>query len=76
MVFYPKTVFGFTKNEIYDMMFNQLGVEVVIMEVSSQSLKLDRVSGSEFDVVAFTNFSNKITFLGSSTTQISLLFLN
>ena len=26
--FYPKTVFGFTKNEIYDMMFNQLGVEV------------------------------------------------
>ena len=32
-------------------------VDTVVIEVSSQSLKLDRVSGSEFDVVAFTNFS-------------------
>ena len=32
-------------------------VEYVIMEVSSQSLKLHRVDGCEFDMVAFTNFS-------------------
>ena len=35
----------------------QEGVEVVVMEVSSQSLKLHRVDGCEFDVVLFTNFS-------------------
>ena len=33
------------------------GVEVVVMEVSSQSLKLHRVDGCEFDYVLFTNFS-------------------
>jgi len=33
------------------------GVEVVVMEVSSQSLKLDRVAGCEFDIGVFTNFS-------------------
>ena len=33
------------------------GVEVVVMEVSSQSLKLHRVTGCEFDIVVFTNFS-------------------
>ena len=33
------------------------GVEVVVMEVSSQSLKLHRVEGCEFDIVLFTNFS-------------------
>ena len=32
-------------------------VEYVIMEVSSQSLKLHRVDGCNFDIVAFTNFS-------------------
>ena len=32
-------------------------VEVVIMEVSSQSLKLDRVAGCEFDIGIFTNLS-------------------
>ncbi|MCI8654834.1 MAG: UDP-N-acetylmuramoyl-L-alanyl-D-glutamate--2,6-diaminopimelate ligase [Clostridia bacterium] len=32
-------------------------VEYVVMEVSSQSLKLHRVDGSEFDVVVFTNLS-------------------
>lgn len=32
-------------------------VEAVVMEVSSQSLKLDRVSGIEFDIGIFTNFS-------------------
>lgn len=32
-------------------------VEVVVMEVSSQSLKLHRVDGCEFDLVLFTNFS-------------------
>ena len=32
-------------------------VEVVVMEVSSQSLKLDRVVGCDFDIVLFTNFS-------------------
>ena len=42
--------------EILDTMY-QLGVEVVIMEVSSQSLKLDRVAGIEFYAGVFTNFS-------------------
>lgn len=32
-------------------------VETVVMEVSSQSLKLHRVDGCEFDMVLFTNFS-------------------
>ena len=32
-------------------------VEYVVMEVSSQSLKLHRVDGCDFDVVLFTNFS-------------------
>ncbi len=32
-------------------------VEYVVMEVSSQSLKLHRVDGCEFDLIAFTNFS-------------------
>ena len=31
--------------------------DVVIMEVSSQSLKLDRVIGCDFDIGVFTNFS-------------------
>ena len=35
----------------------ETGVEVVVMEVSSQSLKLHRVDGCEFDIVLFTNFS-------------------
>ena len=33
------------------------GCEYVVMEVSSQSLKLHRVDGCEFDYVAFTNLS-------------------
>ena len=33
------------------------GVEVAVMEVSSQSLKLHRVDGCQFDIVLFTNFS-------------------
>lgn len=32
-------------------------VDFVVMEVSSQSLKLHRVDGSEFDMAVFTNFS-------------------
>ncbi len=32
-------------------------VEAVVMEVSSQSLKLHRVDGCDFDIVLFTNFS-------------------
>ncbi len=32
-------------------------VEVVVMEVSSQSLKCDRVYGCKFDIGVFTNFS-------------------
>jgi len=32
-------------------------VDTVVIEVSSQSLKLDRVTGSDFDMVVFTNFS-------------------
>ena len=42
--------------EILDKMY-QLGVEIVIMEVSSQSLKLDRVAGMEFYAGIFTNLS-------------------
>ena len=40
--------------------FNEMaeaGVEAVVMEVSSQSLKLHRVDGCDFDIVLFTNFS-------------------
>ena len=33
------------------------GCEVAVMEVSSQSLKLDRVYGCDFDIGVFTNFS-------------------
>lgn len=33
------------------------GCEAVVMEVSSQSLKLDRVAGCNFDLAVFTNFS-------------------
>lgn len=33
------------------------GCEVVIMEVSSQSLKLNRVDGCNFDIAVFTNLS-------------------
>ena len=32
-------------------------VEIAIVEVSSQAMKLDRVTGSEFDTVLFTNLS-------------------
>lgn len=35
----------------------ELGIEVVVMEVSSQSLKLDRVAGMKFYAGIFTNFS-------------------
>ncbi len=34
-------------------------VEFVVMEVSSQALKLNRVTGSNFDVGVFTNFSKE-----------------
>ena len=40
--------------------FNQMveqNVEYVVMEVSSQSLKLHRVDACDFDIVLFTNFS-------------------
>jgi UDP-N-acetylmuramoyl-L-alanyl-D-glutamate--2,6-diaminopimelate ligase len=33
----------------------QAGVEYAIMEVSSQSLKLNRVAGCDFDMAVFTN---------------------
>lgn len=39
----------------YEMVLNKC--DFVIMEVSSQSLKMDRVIGSDFDVSIFTNFS-------------------
>ena len=42
--------------QTFDEMVKQ-GVEVVVMEVSSQSLKLNRVEGCNFDIVIFTNFS-------------------
>ena len=33
------------------------GCKVIVMEVSSQSLKLHRVDGCNFDIGIFTNFS-------------------
>jgi len=42
--------------QIFSRMVDE-GVEVVVMEVSSQSLKLHRVDGCDFDIVLFTNFS-------------------
>lgn len=42
--------------QLFSQMAEQ-GVEYVVMEVSSQSLKLHRVDGCEFDIVLFTNFS-------------------
>lgn len=42
--------------QIFDMMVKE-HVEVVVMEVSSQSLKLNRVAGCNFDIGVFTNFS-------------------
>ena len=35
----------------------EAGCQVVVMEVSSQSLKLNRVAGCDFDIGVFTNFS-------------------
>ena len=35
----------------------EYGCDAVIMEVSSQSLKLNRVAGCDFDIAVFTNFS-------------------
>ena len=45
--------------EIQEMLANMVnsGTEYVIMEVSSQSLKLDRVYGLNFEIGIFTNFS-------------------
>ena len=42
--------------EIFSRMIEQK-CEVVVMEVSSQSLKLDRVAGCDFDIGIFTNLS-------------------
>ena len=42
--------------EIFSQMVEEK-VEYVVMEVSSQSLKLHRVAGCDFDMVLFTNFS-------------------
>jgi len=41
---------------IFDKMAKEK-VDVVVMEVSSQSLKLNRVAGCNFDIGVFTNFS-------------------
>ena len=42
--------------EIFNKMVQEK-VDTVVMEVSSQSLKLDRVYGTDFDICVFTNFS-------------------
>ena len=42
--------------EIFAKMVEE-GVDTVVMEVSSQSLKLHRVAGCDFDIGVFTNFS-------------------
>ena len=51
-----------TTPESYDLqeMFEkmkEMGADTVVMEVSSQGLKLDRVTGCNFDIGLFTNFS-------------------
>ena len=43
--------------EIFDKMKDK-GADTVVMEVSSQGLKLSRVAGSEFSIGVFTNFSH------------------
>ena len=47
---------GLELQQIFAQMVKE-GVEAVVMEVSSQSLKLHRVDGCQFDIVLFTNFS-------------------
>ena len=42
--------------EIFAKMVEE-GIDTVVMEVSSQSLKLHRVAGCDFDIGVFTNFS-------------------
>lgn len=42
--------------EILDKMY-KMGIEIVVMEVSSQSLKLNRVAGMEFYAGVFTNLA-------------------
>ncbi|MBO5478334.1 MAG: UDP-N-acetylmuramoyl-L-alanyl-D-glutamate--2,6-diaminopimelate ligase [Clostridia bacterium] len=44
--------------KIFADMVNE-NVDVVVMEVSSQSLKLNRVYGCDFDIGVFTNFSHE-----------------
>lgn len=45
--------------EVQKLLFNMAnaGLDTVIMEVSSQALKLHRVDGCDFDIGVFTNFS-------------------
>ena len=42
--------------ELFSIMVSE-GCQAIVMEVSSQSLKLHRVDGCHFDIVLFTNFS-------------------
>ena len=42
--------------ELFSQMVND-GCQVIVIEVSSQSLKLHRVAGCDFDIGVFTNFS-------------------
>ncbi len=42
--------------EYLDMMVKE-NVDIVILEVSSQAMKLDRVAGCDFDITLFTNLS-------------------
>ena len=50
---------GAYTGEVAADMLVELGVEYVVMEVSSQALKLQRVAGCNFDVGVFTNFSKE-----------------
>ena len=43
--------------EIFSKMVEEEKCEAIVMEVSSQSLKLDRVAGCDFDIGVFTNFA-------------------
>ena len=47
---------SFKLQEVLAMMVKE-NVDIVVLEVSSQAMKLDRVTGCEFDAVLFTNLS-------------------
>ena len=60
-----------TLQRMFSQMVNEK-VDCVVMEVSSQSLKLNRVDGCYFDIAVFTNFQK--TTLAKRTSRYERLF--